>query len=106
MTAPGAGLPPEEMGPAMGIGQEAGPIAVNSLPPGVPGSGAHAVAVDALGSGFTLALAVCGVAAVVAAVVTAVGMFRVRATDPAPEALVDPLHPDLDEPPAVGLPAR
>jgi MFS family permease len=102
---PGAGLPPEEMGPAMGIGQEAGPIAVNSLPPGVPGSAAHQVAVDSLGNGFALALAVCGVAAVVAAVVTAVGMFRVRATDPTPEALVDPLHPDLDEPPAVELSA-
>lgn len=107
MTAlPGAGLPPQEMGPAMGIGQEAGPIAVNSLPPGVPGSAAHAVALDALASGFTLALAVCGIAAVVAAVVTAVGMFRVRTVDPVPEALVDPLHPDLDAPPALELPGR
>ncbi|GAB3791288.1 hypothetical protein GCM10027601_36210 [Nocardioides ungokensis] len=100
---PGAGLPPQETGPAMGIGQQAGPIAVNSLPPGAPGSGAHAVAVDALGSGFTLALAVCGVAALAAAAVTAVGMFRVRAAEPTTEALVDPLHPDLDEPPAVEL---
>lgn len=100
---PGAGLPPEEMGPAMGIGQEAGPIAINSLPPGVPGSGAHGVAMEALGSGFTLALAVCGVAALAAALVTAVGMFRVKAADPAPEALVDPLHPDLDELPPVEL---
>ncbi|KQW47334.1 MFS transporter [Nocardioides sp. Root1257] len=100
---PGAGLPPEEMGPAMGIGQQAGPIAVNSLPPGVPGSGAHQVALDALGSGYSLSLLVCGIAATVAAVVTVVGMYGVRTARPAPESLVDPLHPDLDELPAVDL---
>ena len=54
--------------------------------------------------GFTLALAVCGVAALAAAAVTAVGMFRVPAAEPTTEALVDPLHPDLDEPPPSSSP--
>ncbi|GAB3175444.1 MFS transporter [Streptomyces incanus] len=75
----GADLPPDQLGAATEIGQAAGPIAVNSLPPGAPGSAAHSVALDALGSGFGIAFVVCGIAAVVAAVVTVVGMAGVRA---------------------------
>ncbi|WSM59858.1 MFS transporter [Streptomyces sp. NBC_01707] len=49
----GAGLPPDHLGAARGIAAEGGPIAVNSLPPGAPGSAAHDLALDALGSGFS-----------------------------------------------------
>lgn len=51
---------------------------MNSLPSGTPGSGAHNLALDALGSGFSNAFLVCGIAAAVAAVLTAVGMIGVR----------------------------
>ncbi|MFE0675867.1 MFS transporter [Streptomyces sp. NPDC058867] len=74
----GAGLPAAEAAAAREIAEAAGPIAVNSLPPGAPGSAAHGLALDALGSGFGTAFLVCGVAAAVAAVLTAVGMIGVR----------------------------
>ncbi|MGW2658800.1 MFS transporter [Streptomyces sp. NPDC001478] len=71
----GAELPSEQLGAARGIAAEGGPIAVNSLPPGAPGSAAHDLALDALGSGFGTAFLVCGAAAAVAAVLTFVGMI-------------------------------
>ncbi|MGW6209757.1 MFS transporter [Streptomyces sp. NPDC055089] len=74
----GAGLPAEHLGAARGIAAEGGPIAVNSLPPGTPGSAAHDLALDALGSGFGNAFLICGIAAAVAAVLTAVGMVGVK----------------------------
>ncbi|MFI5567023.1 hypothetical protein ACIA6T_06565 [Streptomyces sp. NPDC051740] len=70
---PGAGLTPGEAAAA------GGPIAVDSLPPGTPGSAAHGLALDALGSGFGTAYLVCGVAAAVAAALTAFGMTGIRA---------------------------
>ncbi|WP_328476060.1 MFS transporter [Actinoplanes sp. NBC_00393] len=79
---PGSGLPPAELGAATAIGEAAGPIAVNSLPPGVPGSGAHAVAMDALGSGFQLAFLVCAIGALVAAALTLFGLRNTRDTTP------------------------
>jgi len=51
---------------------------VNSLPPGAPGSAAHDLALDALGSGFSTAFLVCAIAAAVAAALTAIGMIGVR----------------------------
>lgn len=74
----GADLPPEHLGAARGIASEGGPIAVNSLPPGTPGSAAHDLALRALGSGFTDAFLICGIAAAVAALLTAVGMIGIR----------------------------
>ncbi|MFF0115340.1 MFS transporter [Streptomyces prasinus] len=75
----GADLPPDQLGAATEIGRAAGPIAVNSLPPDAPGSAAQSIALDALGSGYSLAYTVCAVAALVAAIVTVVGMAGVRA---------------------------
>ncbi|MFI9491820.1 MULTISPECIES: MFS transporter [Streptomyces] len=74
----GADLPAEHLRAARGIAAEGGPIAVNSLPPGAPGSAAHDLALEALGSGFGNAFLVCGTAAGAAAVLTAVGMIGVR----------------------------
>ncbi|WP_405902222.1 MFS transporter [Streptomyces sp. NBC_00656] len=74
----GADLPADHLGAARGIAAEGGPIAVNSLPAGTPGSAAHDLALDALGSGFGNAFLICGIAAAVAAVLTAVGMIGVK----------------------------
>lgn len=51
---------------------------MNSPPPGAPGSAARDLALEALGSGFSAAFLVCGIAAAVAALLTAVGMIGVR----------------------------
>ncbi|MDT0403449.1 MFS transporter [Streptomyces edwardsiae] len=75
---PGAGLNGGQTAAAREIASAGGPIAVNSLPPGAPGSAAHGVALEALGSGFSTAYLVCGAAAVVAAVLTAFGMIGLR----------------------------
>lgn len=91
---PKAGLPVSQLGPAMGIGKAAGPIAVNSLPPGTPGSAAHLLALQSLGSGFGVTFGVCAVAGLAAAALTVVGMLGVRSTTPTAESLTDPLHDD------------
>ncbi|MEU9094149.1 MFS transporter [Streptomyces sp. NPDC048428] len=83
----GAELPADQLGAARGIAAEGGPIAVNSVPPGTPGSAAHDLALDALGSGFGSAFLICGIAAAVAAVLTAVGMIGVRRPDHSPDQL-------------------
>ncbi|MYT73537.1 MULTISPECIES: MFS transporter [unclassified Streptomyces] len=70
----GAELPAAQKAAAHQIAEAGGPIAVNSLPAGAPGSAAHGLALDALGSGFGTAFTVCGVAAGVAALLAAVGM--------------------------------
>lgn len=80
---PGASLPPDQLGAAMGIGRKARPLAVNSFPQGVPGSAAHSSALNTLDSGFGVALAVCGKAAAPAALLTGVGMLGARAPTPA-----------------------
>ncbi|MEU1199719.1 MFS transporter [Streptomyces sp. NPDC005813] len=74
----GTELPAGQVAAAREIAEAGGPIAVNSLPPGAPGSAAHGLALDALGSGFGTAYLVCGVAAAVAAALTAFGMIGVR----------------------------
>ncbi|MFF0816942.1 MFS transporter [Rhodococcus sp. NPDC003318] len=73
-SLPAADLPPAELGPAMGIAEAGGPIAVNSLPPGVPGSAAHDLALEALGSGFSRAFLVVAIAALVAALLSWFGL--------------------------------
>ncbi|MET9150452.1 MFS transporter [Streptomyces griseoflavus] len=75
---PGAGLNGGQTAAAREIASAGGPIAVNSLPPGTPGSEAHGVALEALGSGFSTAYLVCAVAAAVAAALTAFGMIGLR----------------------------
>lgn len=94
---PTSGLPASQLGPALGIGKAAGPIAVDSLPPGVPGSGAHLIAEQALGSGFSVAFTVCGIAGLVAALITVVGMIGVKTANPTAESLVDAVHADMNQ---------
>src|SRR5690606_39592547 len=76
----GAGLNGGQMAAAREIANAGGPIAVNSLPPGAPGSAAHGVALEALSSGFSTAYVVCAIAAVVAAALTAFGMIGIKNT--------------------------
>ncbi|MEV1025893.1 hypothetical protein [Streptomyces sp. NPDC050264] len=61
------------------VGNAGGPIAVNALPSGAPGSAAHALAPDTLGSGFSSAFLVGGATAALAAALTAFGMTGVHA---------------------------
>ncbi|MEZ0156624.1 MFS transporter [Streptomyces althioticus] len=82
----GTKLPVAHAQAAQEIGREGGPIAVNSLPEGVPGSAAHDLALEALGNGFSTAYLVCGIAAAVAALLTAVGMIGIRARGGSAEA--------------------
>ncbi|MGC4914026.1 MFS transporter [Streptomyces albogriseolus] len=82
----GTGLPVAHAQAAAEIGREGGPIAVNSLPEGVPGSAAHDLALQALGSGFSTAYLVCGIAAAAAALLTAFGMIGIRARGGSAEA--------------------
>ncbi|MGY3380052.1 EmrB/QacA subfamily drug resistance transporter [Arthrobacter sp. TE12231] len=84
-------LPADQAGPANAIFQAGGPIALNSLPPGAPGSAAHELALQSLGNGFSDAFIVCAVAAAAAALLTLIGLHGVRDTHPAAEAFVDPL---------------
>lgn len=69
-----SGLPLDQLGPALGIAEAGGPIAVNSLPPGVPGSAAHPLALEALGDGFSRAFVVIAIAALVAALLSWFGL--------------------------------
>src|SRR4029450_14030574 len=48
------------------VARAGGPLAVNSVPPNSPPGQAAPIAMAALGSGYSLALSVCRVAAVVA----------------------------------------
>ena len=73
---PGLGLPADVTGQVTGIAQQGGAVALNSIPE-LPDA-VHAVALTALGHGFNLAYLVCAVAALVAAVLTFVGLAGVR----------------------------
>ncbi len=98
-----AGLSPADQGAAEQIGQVAGPLVVNGIPQGAPGSGAAEIALRALGDGFSRGLMVAAVAGLVAAVLTAVLMVGAGGKDPEPDALYDPIHPDVDAEPVVDL---
>ena len=67
---PGAGLPANQMAAAQGAAKEGGPLAVNGIEPGQPGSAAHQFAFDALGHGYALGYVVCAAASLAAAVLT------------------------------------
>jgi len=103
----GGGLPAGQLAAAREIAAAGGPIAVNSVPPGAPGSAAHGLALDALGQGFGTAFLVCGVAAAVAAALTAFGMIghhaRRSAEDDEALAHLDPGSGDPAEPAPTGL---
>ena len=88
-----SGLPADQLGPAMGIAQAGGPIAVNSLPEGVPGSAASPFAMEALGSGFTQAFLVVAVAALAAALLSWFGLGGRRDATAAPEREAEQLEP-------------
>jgi MFS family permease len=91
-----ATLPADQAGAANGVFRAGGPLAVNGLPPEAPGAAAHGLALDALGSGFSAAFLVCAIAALAAAVLTLVALSgRTRGSEPSPESLHDPLHPEL-----------
>jgi len=77
-------LPPGLKAAAGAVAQAGGPLAVNSVPPNSPPGQAAPIAMTALGSGYSLGFAVCGVAAVIAgllAVVTLRGASRVAGAD-------------------------
>ncbi|MGW2823628.1 MFS transporter [Streptomyces sp. NPDC001443] len=93
---PGAGLPTAQSAAAQAIAAADGPLAVNGLPPTVPGSAAHGLALDALGSGFSTAYWVCGIAAAVAAALTAFGMIGRRARGAAEHEVTAPGLPGQD----------
>ncbi|WP_078849654.1 MFS transporter [Streptomyces sp. NRRL F-5126] len=96
----GAHLPADQLAAARGVAESGGTIAVNGLPAGTPGAAAHGVALEALGSGFSTAFLVCGVAAAVAAALTAFGMLGLHARKPtetdAPASV--PQGPDTGSP--------
>ncbi len=102
---PGANLPAGQAAAAREIAGAGGPIAVNSLPPGAPGSAAHGLALHALGSGFGTAFLVCAAAATVAAALTALGMTGVHTHRSAADEMPAPLPPagdDMPEPATTG----
>ncbi|WP_229892243.1 hypothetical protein [Streptomyces tendae] len=99
----GADLPAGQAAAARAVAEAGGPVAVNSLPPGAPGSAAHGLALDALGSGFGTAFLVCGVAAAVAAALTAFGMIGIRSHRSAPSGGAAPVPPDRDGSPESAL---
>jgi hypothetical protein len=58
-------LPAPVQAAAAAVAREGGPLAVNSVPPTSPPGGAAPLAVDALGTGYSIGYVVCGVAALV-----------------------------------------
>jgi MFS family permease len=74
LAASAGTLPVAQFGAAKAIGTAGGPLAVVSLPPGVPGAAAHAIALTALGSGYQLTFGVSGLAALAAAVLAFVAL--------------------------------
>jgi len=69
-----AGLPAAQSQAALDVAAQGGPLAVNGIPPGQPGSAAHQVAFAALGHGYAIGYVVCSAAALFAAVLTVATM--------------------------------
>src|SRR6185369_15444484 len=65
-------LPPGLKAAAGAVAQAGGPLAVNSVPPNSPPGQAAPIAMAALGSGYSVGFAVCGVAAVIAGLLAVV----------------------------------
>ena len=84
-----ATLPADQAGAANAVFQAGGPIALNSLPPGAPGSAAHELALQSLGNGFSQAFIVCAFAAAAAALLTLIGLHGVRDNHPDAKAFID-----------------
>jgi len=82
-------LPPEQLGPATGIAEAGGPIALGSLPEGAPGAAAQPLALEALGSGFSTAFLVIAAAALAAALLSCFGLRGVREIAPDAAAAAD-----------------
>ena len=76
-----AKLPDSQGAAAQAVAHEGGPLAVNGLLPGEPGSAAHEVALHALGSGYSLGFVVCGAAAILAALLTVAVMGDANAQE-------------------------
>ncbi|MFE2728428.1 MFS transporter [Kitasatospora sp. NPDC059327] len=72
-------LPADQVAAAVQIAEIGGPIAVNSMPPGITGPAVGGLALDALGSGLSTVFLICGVVAAAAAVLTAFGMIKIKA---------------------------
>lgn len=87
----GSGLPADQLGPALGIAEAGGPIALNSLPEGAPGSAAQQFALEALGSGFSQAFIVVAVAALAAALLSWFGLRGAKDPGHEPDAEVEAL---------------
>ena len=71
-----AQLPQDQAGPLLGLASEGGALAANNVLE--PGSPPQQLAFHALGGGFHQAFAVAGVAALVAAVITVIGLAGVK----------------------------
>jgi hypothetical protein len=85
-----AKLPAGQVDAALGAAKAGGPLAVNGIPPGAPGSAAHEVAFAALGHGYAIGYVLCGICALAAAVLTVVAMRGGRSDNVAEqEALID-----------------
>jgi hypothetical protein len=78
-------LGPLQHRPRHGDRATGGPLALNSLPPGVPGAAGSQFALAALGSGFGQAFLVVAVAALVAALPSFFGLHGTRQADPEAE---------------------
>jgi MFS family permease len=91
VALPAAGLPAAQVNAAQAVAQDGGPLAVNGLLPGQPGSAAHPVAFAALGHGYSVGYLVCAGAALVCAVLTVLVLRGGRdETGLRADALVDP----------------
>ncbi len=89
---PGAGLPANQLAAAQGAAKAGGPLAVNGIEPGQPGSAAHQFAFDALGHGYALGYVVCAAASLAAAVLTVAALRGGRSDNVVrQEALVEDL---------------
>jgi MFS family permease len=86
---PGANLPADQAAAAQAVAKAGGPLAVNGLLPGEPGSAAHEVAMSALGQGYEVGFAACGCAALVAAILTVLALRGRHRPAIEQESLVD-----------------
>lgn len=90
-TLADAGLAPEAQVPAEKIFEAGGPYALNSLPPGAPGSEAAKIAFDGLSNGFSVAFLVCAIAAAASAVLVLLFLRHSKETIAEQQLNSDPL---------------
>ncbi|MET7454367.1 MFS transporter [Streptomyces sp. NPDC005574] len=75
----------ESKGAAHEVLAEGGPLALNSVPANSPPGAARALALDALGHGYSIGFVVCGSAALFSALLVLVALRGRTAEEPAPE---------------------